>query len=110
MNTDEIELQTMNGPVFDPITGKKITSVDGELDARKKIDQLARKKQKSVCKNQCEHYKLREVRYVGVEFEPSKISACEKEVNVALSQGFEPIRDFETARGLVMVLGLWKQD
>ena len=33
MNTDEIELQTMNGPVFDPITGEKITSVDKELDA-----------------------------------------------------------------------------
>ena len=34
----------------------------------------------------------------------------EKEVNAALSRGFEPIRDFETARGLVMVLGLWKQE
>ena len=40
MNTDEIELQTMNGPVFDPITGEKITSADKELDARKKIDQI----------------------------------------------------------------------
>ena len=50
------------------------------------------------------------IRYVGIEFEPSKIESCEKEVNDALSQGFEPIRDFETPRGLVMVLGLWKQD
>ena len=70
---------------------------------QKQLDQLAKKKPRS-------RKKLKKIKYVGVEFEPSKISSCEKEVNDALSQGFEPIRDFETARGLVMVLGLWKQD
>ena len=97
------------GLVFDPVTGKKITCNKDELSALKKIEQLARKKQKDG-KHECEHYKLRKIKYVGVEFEPNKIVSCEKEVNEALSEGYEPIRDFETARGLVMVLGLWKQD
>ena len=97
------------GLVFDPVTGERITSGKDELLALRKIDQLARKKQKGG-KHVCDHYSLKKIRYVGIEFEPSKIVSCEKEVNDALSQGFEPIRDFETARGLVMVLGLWKQD
>ena len=63
------------------------------------------------CRNdKRKHHKLTSVRYIGVEFNPSKISSCEKEVNEALSEGYEPIRDFETARGLVMVLGLWKEE
>ena len=106
---ENIENMPTVAPLFDPVTGKKITSDEEELLAIKKIDQLARKKQKGG-EHKCDHYRLRQIRYVGIEFEPSKIESCEKEVNDALSQGFEPIRDFETARGLVMVLGLWKQD
>ncbi|SVD93733.1 uncharacterized protein METZ01_LOCUS446587, partial [marine metagenome] len=30
------------------------------------------------------------------------------QVNDALSQGYEPIRDVDTPRGLVLVLGLWQ--
>jgi len=54
------------------------------------------------------HHRLTSIRYIGVEFNPSKIDSCEKEVNDALSEGYEPIRDVETACGLVIVLGLWK--
>ena len=106
MNQKDIETL---GLVFDPVTGERITSDKDELLALRKIDRLARKKQKGG-KHVYDHYSLKKIRYVGIEFEPSKIESCEKEVNDALSQGFEPIRDFETARGLVMVLGLWKQD
>ena len=96
-------------PAFNPVTGKKIESYADEMEARDKIDQLARATARGG-KHKCVHSSLKEIRYVGIEFEPSKIASCEKEVNAALSQGFEPIRDFETARGLVMVLGLWKQE
>ena len=54
------------------------------------------------------HHKLTSIRYIGVVFDPNKIVSCEKEVNDALSKGYEPIRDVETACGLVIVLGLWK--
>ena len=68
---------------------------------QKQLDQLAKKKPRS-------RKKLKKIKYVGVEFEPSKIEYCEKQVNDALSQGYEPIRDVDTPRGLVMVLGLWQ--
>ena len=68
---------------------------------QKQLDQLAKKKPRS-------RKKLKKIKYVGVEFCPTKIGDCEKEVNNALSQGYEPIRDVDTPRGLVLVLGLWQ--
>ena len=101
-------LPTMN-PIFDPLTGKKIASYEEEMETREKIDQMARAKAKGG-KHSCVHSALKAIKYIGIEFDTSKISGCEKEVNDALEQGYEPIRDFETARGLVMVLGLWKEE
>jgi len=51
--------------------------------------------------------KMEEIRYVGVEFDPVKVKQGQTEINAALKSGFEPIRDFETARGIIMVLGKW---
>ena len=51
--------------------------------------------------------KMQEIRYIGVEFDPGKVKQGQEEVNAALKSGFEPIRDFETARGIIMVLGKW---
>ena len=51
--------------------------------------------------------KMQEIRYIGVEFDPVRVKQGQAEVNAALKSGFEPIRDFETAKGIIMVLGLW---
>ena len=51
--------------------------------------------------------KMQEIKYIGVEFEPTDVKKGEEEVNTALKAGFEPIRDFQTPKGIVMVLGLW---
>ena len=51
--------------------------------------------------------KMQEIRYIGVEFDPVRVKQGQEEVNAALKFGFEPIRDFETAKGIIMVLGLW---
>ena len=50
--------------------------------------------------------KMQEIRYIGVEFDPVRVKQGQAEVNAALKSGFEPIRDFETAKGIIMVLGL----
>ena len=50
---------------------------------------------------------MKQVKYIGVEFDPVSVKKGEDEVNAALKAGFEPIRDFETAKGIVMVLGMW---
>ena len=52
--------------------------------------------------------KLTKMKFVGVAFDPQKYKAGEAEINEALSEGFEVIRDFETGGGIVMALGKWE--
>ena len=49
--------------------------------------------------------KLTKMKFVGVIFDPEKYKAGEAEINDALSDGFEVIRDFETGGGIVLALG-----
>ena len=51
--------------------------------------------------------KLTKMKFVGVAFDPEKYKAGEAEINEALSDGFEVLRDFETGGGIVMALGKW---
>ena len=93
---------------FDPETGEQIKNAEQKLLVKKKIDQMSRKpllKRKKRSKE-----RIKKIKYIGVEFEPTKIDECEKQVNDALSQGYSPIRDIDTPRGLIMVLGLWQPD
>ena len=53
--------------------------------------------------------RLTEMKFVGVPFDPQKYKAGEIEINNALSDGFEILRDFETGGGIVMALGKWKK-
>ena len=50
-----------------------------------------------------------EMKFVGVAFDPEKYKSGEAEVNQALANGFEVIRDFETGGGIVMALGKWEE-
>ena len=54
--------------------------------------------------------KLTKIKFVGVAFDPEKYKAGETEINDALSEGFEVIRDFETGGGIVMALGKWEKE
>ena len=54
--------------------------------------------------------KLTKIKFVCVAFDPQKYKAGETEINDALSEGFEVIRDFETGGGIVMALGKWKKE
>jgi acetyl-CoA carboxylase alpha subunit len=51
---------------------------------------------------------LTQMKFVGVAFDPEKYKAGEAEINEALSDGFEVLRDFETGGGIVMALGKWE--
>jgi len=53
--------------------------------------------------------KLTKMKFVGVIFDPEKYKDGEAEINDALSDGFEVIRDFETGGGIVMALGKWER-
>ena len=93
---------------FDPETGEQIKNAEQKLLVKKKIDQMTRKSLLKRKKRSKE--RIKKIKYIGVEFEPAKIDECEKQVNAALSQGYSPIRDIDTPRGLIMVLGLWQPD
>ena len=54
--------------------------------------------------------KLTKMKFVGVAFDPEKYKAGEAEINDALSEGYEVIRDFETGGGIVMALGKWEKE
>ena len=53
--------------------------------------------------------KMTAMKFVGVLFDPEKFKTGEAEINDALSDGFEVIRDFETGGGIVMALGKWEK-
>ena len=52
--------------------------------------------------------KMTAMKFVGVVFDPEKFKSGEAEINDALSDGFEVLRDFETGGGIVMALGKWE--
>ena len=52
--------------------------------------------------------KMTAMKFVGVLFDPEKFKTGEAEINDALANGFEVIRDFETGGGIVMALGKWE--
>ena len=53
--------------------------------------------------------KMTAMKFVGVIFDPEKFKTGEAEINDALANGFEVIRDFETGGGIVMALGKWEK-
>ena len=53
--------------------------------------------------------KMTAMKFIGVAFDPEKYKAGEAEINDALADGFEVIRDFETGGGIVMALGKWER-
>ena len=78
-----------------------------EKESNSKIEKLEKdikklKKRKS--------RKLTKIKFVGVAFDPEKYKAGEAEINEALSDGFEVLRDFETGGGIVMALGKWEKE
>ena len=53
--------------------------------------------------------KMTAMKFVGVIFDPKKFKTGEAEINDALANGFEVMRDFETGGGIVVALGKWER-
>ena len=50
---------------------------------------------------------IKEMRYIGVEFEYQKVAVGQRLINEALKEGFQPQRDYERGSGIVMVMAKW---
>ena len=77
-----------------------------------KLDALAKcvlKQEKDIKKlKKRQPRKMTAMKFVGVVFDPEKYKSGEAEINEALSDGFEVLRDFETGGGIVIALGKWE--
>ncbi len=80
-----------------------------DLDAHGMNRAIARVNENEHCESCCNNSSkvIKKIRYIGVDFDDTKIRKCEDDVNHALSQGYEPLRDIDTPRGLILVLGLY---
>jgi len=84
----------------------KIKELEEKLDA---VGVGFLKQQKDIKKlKKKQARKMTAMKFVGVLFDPEKFKAGETEINDALADGFEVIRDFETGGGIVMALGKWE--
>ena len=83
-----------------------------ENENNSKLDALAEcvlKQEKDIKKlKKRQPRKMTAMKFVGVVFDPEKYKAGEAEINEALSDGFEVLRDFETGGGIVIALGKWE--
>ena len=75
-------------------------------ELQKRIDKQAKDLKKLEEKSQM---RMTAMRFVGVIFDPEKFKTGEAQINQALADGFEVIRDFETGGGIVMALGKWER-
>ena len=66
----------------------------------KKLDVLLKKKPK--------REKMIQIKYVGVPFDQKNYKIGEQEINNALKDGYEVVRDFETGGGIVVCLVKWE--
>ena len=84
-----------------------------ENENNSKLDALAKcvlKQEKDIKKlKKKPRRKMTAMKFVGVIFDPKKFKTGEAEINDALADGFEVIRDFETGGGIVMALGKWER-
>ena len=84
-----------------------------ENENNSKLDALAKcvlKQEKDIKKlKKRQPRKLTAMKFVGVAFDPEKYKVGEAEINDALSEGFEVIRDFETGGGIVLALGKYEK-
>jgi len=67
------------------------------------------KKLHALLKKKPKRERMTRIKYVGVLFDMKSYKKGEQEINDALDEGFEVIRDFETGAGIVVCLAKWEK-
>ena len=82
------------------ITNSKIKELENKIDNQE--DEIKELKKRS-------DTKMAKIKFIGVDFDPVEYQIGEEEINKYLDNGFEVLRDFQTAGGIVMALGKWEK-
>lgn len=97
-------------------TQKEIDSLNNQVDQQKnlllsvqKVTELQTKMLLAENENQSKNDRLeiKEIRYIGIEFDYQKVAVGQRLMNEALKEGFQPQRDYERGSGIVMVMAKW---
>ena len=82
---------------------------NGEIVKMKHSIDVHTKKLDALLKKRPHRERMTRIKYVGVPFDPKSYKIGEQEINDALDDGFEVIRDFETGGGIVVCLAKWEK-
>ena len=85
---------------MEKITNSRIKELEKKIDNQEDEIKELKKSPES---------KMAKIKFIGVDFDPVEYKIGEAEINEYLDDGFEVLRDFQTARGIVMALGKWKK-
>ena len=85
---------------MEKITNSRIKELEKKID--KQENEIKELKKRS-------DTKMAKIKFIGVDFAPVEYKIGEDKINKYLDGGFEVLRDFQTAGGIVMALGKWKK-
>ena len=99
-NTIEKEIDSLN---------KQIGQQKNLLLSVQKVTELQTKMllEENVNHEKNDKMEIKEMRYIGVEFENQKVAIGQRLINEALKEGLQPQRDYERGSGIVMVMAKW---
>jgi len=94
----------------DETSGVKVSAKQKAMNERiDKSEKLIKSLQKKLRERGSKKDELKAVKFIGVEFDPDTYKTGETEVNDYLKKGFQFVRDYQTASGLVIALGRFEK-
>ena len=94
----------------DETSGEKVSAKEKAMfDRIEKSEKLIKSLRQKIRERVSKKDELKAVKFIGVEFDPDTYKTGEDEVNDYLNKGFQFVRDYQTAGGLVIALGRFER-
>ena len=94
----------------DETSGAKVSAKEkAMIDRIKKSEKLIKSLRQKIREKDKKKDQLKAVKFIGVDFDPEAYKNGENEVNDYLNKGFQFVRDYQTASGLVIALGRFEK-
>ena len=94
----------------DETSGEKVSAKEKAMfDRIEKSEKLIKSLRQKIREKDKKKDQLKAVKFIGVEFDPDTYKNGENEVNDYLNKGFQFVRDYQTASGLVIALGRFEK-
>ena len=105
-----MERKTRESVEADETSGAKVSAKEkAMIDRIEKSEKLIKNLRQRIREKGSKKDELKAVKFIGVEFDPDNYKTGEDEVNDYLNKGFQFVRDYQTAGGLVIALGRFEK-